>query len=289
MPSNESPGVGGGRARSGFGAFIEQAFSPRPEQDNGSFPVVRQGYDPAEVDATVRRLTDAAEAERQRADSSGEELGAARARIAELEQAAGPGTDTGFGSRLERLLRSAEQEAAEVRDAAHAEGNSVREQARVDAEAHRHQVEQDLLARANKMDEDATARTAKLNQRDNEIEEKLAAGTAEIERLRAAAERDAENERAKASQQAHELTEQAERAAQRTRESAQQEADELAQVRDGVRGEMAELHRLLGSHLTAAATATGSGGSGSDGSGSDGSEPVSDRSGSDDEPASTPQ
>ena len=54
-----------------------------------------------------------------------------------------------FGYRAEKLLRIAEQEAAEVRAHASRESAAIVEQARTEAEKHRHEVEQSLISRAS--------------------------------------------------------------------------------------------------------------------------------------------
>ena len=153
----------------------QDAPAERPQ-----FDTARRGYDRAQVDARIRELTDTADSEHRRARTAQTRLARARddltAARAQLDGARQPEpvSEDGFGSRVEKLLRLAEQEAAAVRDAAAAEASSVQESARTEAIAHREQVENDLIARATKMDEDTAERTAELDRREREIDEKRA-------------------------------------------------------------------------------------------------------------------
>lgn len=221
--------------------------------DEGAlFDTARRGYNRSQVEQHVAELTAAADEDRRRAAAAEQELRAVQSRVLELErEATATASESGFGSRVERLLRVAEQEAAEIRDKASEDATGLLERARAEAETHRHQTEEDLNARAAKLDQDMARREATLNEREQEIDDKRAAASAEVERIRAAAERDAQQEREKAQQRAREMIDEADRSARARRDAAEAEVARLAKVRDDVRAEMAELHRLLGSELDA--------------------------------------
>ena len=86
-----------------------------------------------------------------------------------------------FGYRAEKLLRLAEQEAAEARAAAGREAAAVVEQARADAEQHRHEVEQSLIARSSLLDQQAAQRTVELQEREQQIAAQMTTARSEIE------------------------------------------------------------------------------------------------------------
>lgn len=101
------------------------------------FDIVLRGYDRAQVDERVRFLSDelataeqALTAARERTAGLEEELSSVRS---ELDRRV-PDPDVGFGDRVEKILRLAEEEAAEIRQRADGEASSIVERARAEAE-----------------------------------------------------------------------------------------------------------------------------------------------------------
>ena len=93
--------------------------------------------------ARVEMLEHAHRQEQQRADDAEAELTRSRARPAgEAEH--GDAVQQGFGHRIERVLRVAEQEAANARATASREAAALMERTRREAETHRQEVEQNL-------------------------------------------------------------------------------------------------------------------------------------------------
>lgn len=207
-----------------------------------------RGYDRAQVDQRIQELVRQCRTEKVRADSAEGTLQAALQRVQELEDGSA-GEAGGFGARVERVLKMAEREAAELRSKATAEAAEAVEQARAEAEQHRHQSEQALIARAAVMDQEAAQRSAALNEREREIAEKLDAARQEAESIRGVAEREAGDERAKAERHAAQVVRQAEEIARQQREAATREVERLASVQAGIRAEMARLHTALGTEI----------------------------------------
>ncbi|MCW0215198.1 MAG: hypothetical protein OJJ54_17720 [Pseudonocardia sp.] len=157
--------------------------------------------------------------------------------------------EDGFGFRAEKLLRLAEQEAADARSRANKDAAQILEQARADAETHRHDVEQTLIARASLHEQQVAQRTAELKDREEQAAEQLSAARAEAEELRNAAARGADELRAEAEARATEIRDRAEEAAGRSREQATQELRRLRGLHDGVRSELSRLREMLGHEL----------------------------------------
>ena len=125
-----------------------------------TFDTVLRGYERRQVDEFVAKASDdvarlkndLADAKRKcrlatdHAEATERELRDVRAKSAHTEPRS---VEDSFGYRAEKLLRIAEQEAAEVRTHASRESAAIIEQARTEAEKHRHEVEQSLIARAS--------------------------------------------------------------------------------------------------------------------------------------------
>jgi chromosome segregation ATPase len=154
-----------------------------------------------------------------------------------------------FGYRAEKLLRLAEQEAADARSAAGREAAAVIEQARADAEQHRHEVEQSLIARSSLLDQQAAQRTVELQEREQQIAAQMTTARSEIDAMHEAARRAAEQHRRQAEGDAEAVRARAAHAAQRMRDQAEQEVARLAALRDDARAEITRLAELLANEL----------------------------------------
>ncbi|WP_418608346.1 DivIVA domain-containing protein [Georgenia sp. SUBG003] len=122
---------------------------PRTNEDRPAFPVVMRGYDRAQVDQRIHALeTSLTDARREVAtlDSrllkiSGE-LSEAQQRLRENERP----TYAGLGSRVERLLRSAEEQALDVVTRANADAERTLTRAAQAAKALTERAEQESAA-----------------------------------------------------------------------------------------------------------------------------------------------
>jgi cell division septum initiation protein DivIVA len=214
-----------------------------------AFNQVRRGYDRQQVDehlAGLRAALNAARTaqkhERQRADRVQGELTNARL---QLRQQPPPADDRpaqqGFGYRVEKLLRAAEMEAAEVRSSATREAAALLGQARDDAERHRHEVEQSLIIRTTNLEQEATVRKVELDERERQIEEHLSAARDEADRLLLGVRRQAEAIQQDARLHVEQERLVAEKAIRERYVVAEQELTRLRTLRDEVRGELARL------------------------------------------------
>jgi len=220
--------------------------------DRSRFVTVMRGYDRIEVDEYVRdtrRTVQALRAElaqsderrrlaEQRAESVEQEMRTAQPRTA-------PPEEEGFGMRAERLLRIAEQEAAEIRSGASREAAATLQQSRAEAERARHEAEQALIARSSRFDEQAAQRTADLQQREQQIAEQLEIARNEAEAVEAAARRAADQYRGRMQADAEEIVARARSEAGQIRDQAAQELSRLTVLEDNVRAELARLATLL--------------------------------------------
>lgn len=187
----------------------------------------------AELAETQRRLDDSTEHATQLQD-------ALRQQRATAPSAAAP-QEEGFGLRAEKLLRLAEQEAAEVRGQAGADSTAIIEQARSEAEKHRHEIEQELIARASATEQQAARRNAELHDREQQIANQLSSARDQADQLHATAARAADRLREEAVAAAEETKIRAEGAAKRMIGEATQKVAKLTTLQDNVRS---ELHRL---------------------------------------------
>ncbi|WP_219416963.1 hypothetical protein [Pseudonocardia nigra] len=237
-----------------------------------SFDVVRRGYDRDQVDAQMRELRErltAAESARQAAEQH------ARATEGELravrsQQGDSPAiSQESFGFRAEKILRLAEHEAADVRSRAANEATALVEQARADAERHRHEVEQKLIARSAELDQEAAQRNVAIQEREQQAAATLASARDEATRITDDARHNADALVSEAKNRADEVRHRSEQDLKRRRDAAEQELRRIRSLHEGVRNEMARLHKLLGTELN-----TGSGtGTGTDKRGDEPSEP----------------
>ena len=227
-----------------------------------SFDTVLRGYERRQVDDAVSRLRnevaqlkdELAEAERRRrqanehAEATERELRDVRAKSAHSEPRS---VEDSFGYRAEKLLRIAEQEAAEVRTHASRESSAIIEQARTEAEKHRHEVEQSLISRAAVLEQQAAQRNAELQEREQQIADQLTAAREQADQLHAAAARTADRLRQESEAAAEEAKLRAATDIQRQRDQAAQEIARLDKVQSDVRVELARLNDVLSNELAA--------------------------------------
>jgi hypothetical protein len=230
---------------------------PQAEQSHSSmFDLVRRGYDRRQVDdhmqtlgAQLAEVQLAHQRENRRAEWAEGELKTARSQLeqqsAQLAESQSSGGQQGFGYRVEKLMRTAEQEAAEVRTSAAREATALLERARGDAEAHRHEVEQSLITRTAMLDQEAAQRKVELDERERQIGEQAAASRQEAERMHADVKRQAEQVRQEAQARAEQERVKAEKAIRDRQAAAEQELARLRSLHDEVRGQLARLLESL--------------------------------------------
>jgi hypothetical protein len=225
-----------------------------------SFDTVLRGYERRQVDDYVTQVRselaalrdELADTQRQRklatehAEATETELRELRARSAHVEPAA---KEDSFGYRAEKLLRMAEQEAAEARSHATKESAAIIERARTEAEKHRHEVEQNLIARASQLEQQAAQRSTELQEREQQIADQLAAAREQAEQLHATAARAADRLREESEAAAAETRVRAETAAKRQQDQAAQEIARLKGLQSDIRSELARLADLLTTEL----------------------------------------
>ncbi len=229
--------------------------APPRKPDRTRFVTVVRGYDRIEVDEYVAEVerslaqlrSELADSdERRRLTEQRVEVleGENRAIRARLEAAPTP-AEEGFGVRAERLLRLAEQEAAEVRAEAAEEAATMRQRVREDVERQRHEAEQALIARSAQFDERAAQRTAELQRREQQIAEQLTAARGEAEAVQAAARRAADQYRERVEADAEEVKARVAAEVAQIREQAAQELNRLTTLENGVRSELQRLSARL--------------------------------------------
>jgi len=228
------------------GAFDEDVERRR-------FVTVLRGYDRIEVDEYIDDLlaavatlrTAAAEADRNRRAAE-ERAKEAERRAAESANAQpAPAPTEGFGVRAERLLRLAENEAAEIRAAAAAESSSIVERARADAEQRRHEAEQALITRSAQADQENARRTAALDEREGSLKSQIEAARGEIEMLTRAAQREADRLREQVRHEIDEKRAAAELEATRAVESVEKDVARLNALRESTRQELARIVEIV--------------------------------------------
>lgn len=222
-----------------------------PSPAGASFDIVRRGYDRDQVDAQMRELRDrvnAAETQRKAAEQHARAL-EGELRNARSQQADGPISQDSFGFRAEKILRLAEHEAADVRSRAANEATALVEQARADAERHRHEVEQKLIARSAELDQEAAQRNVAIQEREQQAAAMLAAAREDASRITDDARAAADKVLSEAQARAKEVLNRSDQDLKRRREAAEQELRRIGSLHEGVRNEMARLHKLLGTEL----------------------------------------
>jgi hypothetical protein len=236
--------------------------TPTGNEHQPQFDTVLRGYERRQVDEFAVEKNkeiawlkmELAEAHRQRrlatehAEGTEAEMRELRASSAHSEPAA---IEDSFGYRAEKLLRMAEQEAAEVRSQASRESAGIIEQARTEAEKHRHEVEQSLIARASLLEQQAAQRTAELQEREQQISDQLAAAREQADQLHAAAVRAADRLQEESVAAAEETKLRAETAAKRQLDQAAQEIARLSALQTDVRSELGRLAQMLANELSA--------------------------------------
>ena len=245
--------------------------SGSPNSASLPFDTVLRGYERRQVDEYVAKAKDEvsklkeelAEAQRKRrlanehAEATERELRDVRAKSAHSEPRS---VEDSFGYRAEKLLRIAEQEAAEVRTHASRESAAIIEQARTEAEKHRHEVEQQLISRAAQLDQAAARRAVELQEREQQISDQLEATRAETEQLHAAATRAADRLRQESEAKAEEIRIRAEAAAKKVRDEAEHDLMRLSALRSNVHAELARLAEVLVNELPAGESGNGTAG-----------------------------
>jgi cell division septum initiation protein DivIVA len=226
------------------------------EADKARFVTVMRGYDRIEVDEYVRdtrrslqrlraELADS-EGRRRRAEEHAEAVEKEiRSVQAELDTRPAAPVEEGFGIRAERLLRIAEQEAAEIRSGASREAAATLQNSRAEAERTRHEAEQARIERESRFDEQVAQRTADLQQREQQIADQLEAARNEASAVENAARRAADQYRQRVQADAEEIVARARSEAWQIRDQAAQELSRLTGLQESVRGELARLATLL--------------------------------------------
>jgi cell division septum initiation protein DivIVA len=241
-----------------------------------TFDTALRGYERRQVDDYVAQIRaqsaamrdELAEAQRQRklatehAEATENELRELRARSPHGEPSV---KEDSFGYRAEKLLRMAEQEAAEARSHATKESASIIERARTEAEKHRHEVEQNLIARASQLEQQAAARNTELQEREQQIADQLTAARDQAEQLHAAATRAADRLREESEAAAAETRLRAETHAKRQQDQSTQEIKRLKGLQDDIRTELSRLAELLTGELAEGGRAAGRPAEGPDG------------------------
>jgi hypothetical protein len=226
------------------------------------FDTVLRGYERRQVDDFVAKSNDEivglkedlAEAQRkcrlatERAEATARELRELQGNSAHAEPIA---VEDSFGYRAEKLLRLADQEAAEMRSHASRDSAAIIEQARTEAEKHRHEVEQSLIARDAVLEQQAAQRNAELQEREQQIAEQLVAAREQADQLHSAAVRTAEQLRQESEAAAEEAKLRAATDVQRLRDQAAQEIARLEKLHTDVRDELARLAEVLSTELAA--------------------------------------
>jgi cell division septum initiation protein DivIVA len=243
-----------------------------PSPAGASFDVVRRGYDRDQVDAQMRELREriaAAESARQAADQRARAL-EGELRTTRAQSPEGPISQESFGFRAEKILRLAEHEAADVRSRAANEATALVEKARADAERHRHEVEQKLIARSAELDQEAAQRNVAIQEREQQAAALLADAREDAARITDDARHAADALLSEAKSRAEEMRQRSEQDLKRRREASDQELRRIGALHEGVRNEMARLHKLLGAELGESATRKGEPESGQRGQGGQG-------------------
>jgi cell division septum initiation protein DivIVA len=258
-------GDGGNPAATSYGSRHAGAPYPRsagdaPVVDAGAmerprFVTVVRGYERVEVDryvgqvhrtlARLRSELTEAEERRRRAEQRVETMESENRALRQRLDSASAVPEEGFGVRAEKLLRLAEQEAAELRSEAAEEVAVLRQQVREDVERQRHEAEQALIARSAQFDEHAARRTAELQQREQQIAEQLTAARGEAEAVQAAARRAADHYRQRVEADVEQVKARVNAEVTQIREAATQELDRLATLESGVRMELQRLSTRL--------------------------------------------
>src|ERR1700685_3159647 len=104
-------------------AQLNNLFVDRPD-----FSRVMRGYDPQQVDSHLEKIDSDVRTNKETAQPLQRELAEAHKQLQEQERP----TYSGLGSRIEQLLRLAEEQATELVQAARSEAHEHKEAAKVD-------------------------------------------------------------------------------------------------------------------------------------------------------------
>jgi chromosome segregation ATPase len=256
-PSGSGWGTRGGTAGAGATKTVDG-------DDRSSFAIALRGYERSQVDEHLARRdnetsglrAELAELQQQRdeavarAETAEKDLREAR----ENRSSGAAPVGESFGFRAEKLLRLAEQEAAEVRSSAGRESAAIVEKARTEAEAHRHEVEQTLIARASLLEQQAAQRTAGLQEREQQVAEQLASAREQADQLHANAVRAAERLREESETAAEQTRRRADAEAKQRLDQAAAEVTRLSGLQSDVRTELTSLAELITTQLVPSAT-----------------------------------
>ena len=235
---------------------------PMPEDGaEQPFATVLRGYERRQVDDYVARQRDQTatlraqlvETQRQRRLAT-DHAEATERENRRLHSTAGhetPAPQEGFGLRAEKLLRLAEQEAADIRARTSQESVALLEQTRGETETHRHAVEQSLIVRAAQLDQTAGRRAADLHEREQQIAAQLEATRADVQQLHAAATRAADRLGQESEATADEIRIRAESAAKNARDQAEHDLMRLSTLRSNVYDRLSRLADVLINELSA--------------------------------------
>ncbi len=229
--------------------------STDPVSGEQPFATVMRGYDRTQVDGFVagnagrldRLETELADARRlrlhavRRAEELEQEVRAARSEVRPVSD--------GFGVRAEKIIRLAEQEAAEVRGNADSDAAAMLEKVRTDAETHRHDVEQALIAREVQFESQVAERIAKIEEQEQRAADHLVAAREEAARIQTDAARAADRIRFEADVAAAETLKRTEAEVRRRQDETEQEVDRLTGVLGGVRSDLTRLAGVLTTEL----------------------------------------
>jgi hypothetical protein len=229
--------------------------------DEPVFDLSRRGYDRRQVEEHLRTLAARLErtqrawhAERTRAERAEQQLRESETQRREDAPEVDDGVPSarGFGYRVEKLLRAAEQEAAELRASASREVQALLEGVRADAEAHRHEAERSLISRTAAIQQQEAARTVELDERERQLVEQTVTARDEAERIVADARAQAERLRHDAQARAEQDRSRAEQDIWEQRQAGERELGRLSGLHEEVRGQLARLLDSLAGEVTTA-------------------------------------
>jgi hypothetical protein len=181
---------------------------------------------------------------REQIERQNAELAAVKADLAtarDTPKAQAPAPESSLGYRVEKLLRTAENEAADVRASAVREATALLERAKQEAESHRHEVERSLITRGVALEQEAAQRAAELDERTAELAKNLESAKAESEQLIVDARAAAEQLRQEAQVQLEQERQAVEAALRDQRLAAEGELARLNGLHTEVRGQLARL------------------------------------------------
>ena len=209
--------------------------------------VARQRNETATLRAQLAEARAAAQAghRARRGHRGGEPAAALHRRAARRRR-----PEEGFGFRAEKLLRLAEQEAAEVRartPAGVGRRCSSRPAPRPRSTATRSSSSSSRGLRSSTRQ--AARRAVELQEREQQISDQLEATRAETEQLHAAATRAADRLRQESEAKAEEIRIRAEAAAKKVRDEAEHDLMRLSALRSNVHAELARLAEVLVNEL----------------------------------------